>query len=105
VKILDVDLEELSADTSSGSVVLHSSLARARKITASTGSGDVRIVAGANASFDIDTDQGSGGLEVGYRDAVLRRSDNKVVGAKRGTGRTVIHVETGSGDCVISPGT
>jgi hypothetical protein len=60
-------------------------------------------VAGASASFDIDADQGSGDLRVRYEDAVLRRSGRKVVGAKRGDGRTAIHVETGSGDCVIGP--
>jgi len=38
-----------------------------------------------------------------YADAVLRHSGRKVVGAKRGDGRTVIHVETGSGDCSIGP--
>jgi DUF4097 and DUF4098 domain-containing protein YvlB len=84
-------------------VVLHSSLAKTKKITAQTGSGDIRIVAGPGASFDIDSDQGSGDLSVRYEDAVLRRSGRKVVGAKRGDGRTAIHVETGSGDCVISP--
>ena len=103
VKVLGVELEELVADTGSGDVVLRSSLSKTRKVTAETGSGEVRIVAGADASFDIDTDQGSGGLRVGYDDAVLRRSGRKVVGAKRGTGRTAIHVSTGSGDCTIGP--
>jgi len=103
VKILGVELEELVADTGSGDVVLHTSLAKTKKITAQTGSGDIRIVAGPGASFDIDSDQGSGDLRVHYADAVLRRSGRKVVGAKRGDGRTAIHVETGSGDCVISP--
>jgi DUF4097 and DUF4098 domain-containing protein YvlB len=103
VKVLGVELEELVADTGSGDVVLRSSLGKARKITAETGSGEVRIVAGPDASFDIVTDQGSGGLRVGYPDAVLRRSGRKVVGAKRGAGRTTIHVATGSGDCSIGP--
>jgi hypothetical protein len=40
---------------------------------------------------------------VRYKDAVLRRSGRKVIGARRGDGRTAIHVETGSGDCVIGP--
>lgn len=103
VKVLDVELEELVADTGSGNVVLHSSLAKTKKVTAETGSGNVHIVAGPGASFDVDSDQGSGELRVRYGDAVLRRSGRKVVGAKRGDGRTAIHVETGSGDCVISP--
>jgi len=103
VKVLGVELEELVADTGSGNVVLRSSLAKTKKVTAETGSGNVHIVAGPNASFDVDSDQGSGELRVRYEDAVLRRSGRKVVGAKRGDGRTAIHVETGSGDCVISP--
>jgi hypothetical protein len=103
VRILAVELEELSADTGSGDVTVQTSLAKARRIIAETGSGDITIKAGPDASFDIDSDQGSGDLIVGYSDAVLRRSGKKVVGAKRGNGRTVIQVETGSGDCSISP--
>jgi hypothetical protein len=40
---------------------------------------------------------------VNYSDATLRKDGHKVVGAKRGDGRTAIHVETGSGDCTIGP--
>lgn len=103
VRLLNVELEELAADTSSGNVVLRSSLAKTRKINAQTGSGNVFITAGPSASFQLEADQGSGGLRVGYDDATLRRSDRKVVGAKRGDGRTAIHIETGSGDCAIGP--
>ncbi|HEX9940934.1 MAG TPA: DUF4097 family beta strand repeat-containing protein [Thermoanaerobaculia bacterium] len=103
VKVIAVEVEELSADTGSGDVVVQSSLANARRVVAETGSGDVRIKAGPNASFDIESDQGSGDLIVGYADAVLRKSGRKVVGARRGDGRTVIRVETGSGDCTIGP--
>jgi hypothetical protein len=103
VKVIAVEVEELSAETGSGDVVLQSSLARARRVTAETGSGDIDIAAGPDASFDIASDQGSGGLTVGYADAVLRKAGRKVVGAKRGDGRTVIRVETGSGDCTIGP--
>ena len=103
VRVMRVELEELEADTGSGDVVIQSSLAQARRISADTGSGDVEIHAGPDASFDIDSDQGSGDLSVGYSDAQLRKSGKKVVGAKRGDGRTVIRVETGSGDCSISP--
>lgn len=103
VKLLGVEVEEMSADTGSGNVVLRSSLAQARKLIAKTGSGNVRIEAGPAASFNVDSDQGTGELRVRYKDAVLRRSGRKVIGAKRGDGRTAIHVETGSGDCVIAP--
>lgn len=103
VRVMNVELEELEADTGSGDVVVQSSLAKARRINADTGSGDVEIHAGANASFDVASDQGSGDLIVRYSDATLRKSGKKVVGAKRGGGQTIIRVETGSGDCVISP--
>jgi putative adhesin len=103
VKVLAIEVEELAAETGSGDVTVRTSLAKARRITAETGSGDVVIRGGPDASFDIESDQGSGDLEVGYADAVLRHSGRKVVGAKRGDGRTAIHVETGSGDCSISP--
>jgi hypothetical protein len=103
VQVLGVDLEELDADTGSGDVVVRSSLARAKRVTAETGSGDVSIFGGPQAAFDIESSHGSGELQVRYGDAEIRRSGKKVVGARRGNGQTVIRVETGSGDCVISP--
>ena len=103
VKVLAVELEDLTAETGSGDVTVQSSLARTRRLTAETGSGDVDIKAGPNASFDVVSDQGSGDLEVRYADAVLRKQGHKVVGAKRGEGRTAIHIETGSGDATIRP--
>ncbi|HEX3557332.1 MAG TPA: DUF4097 family beta strand repeat-containing protein [Thermoanaerobaculia bacterium] len=103
VKVLSVELEELAAQTGSGDVTVQSSLAQARKVKAETGSGDIVIKAGPDASFDVDSDQGSGSLIVNYADATLRKAGRKVVGARRGDGRTAIHVETGSGDCTIGP--
>jgi DUF4097 and DUF4098 domain-containing protein YvlB len=97
----------VTAETRSGGVEITSSLAHTRRITARTGSGDVRVNAGAAAAFDVTAEQGSGELEVEYGDAVLRRSrhHDKVVGARRGDGRTTIVIETRSGDCVIRPST
>ena len=103
VEVLRIEVEDLTADTGSGDVVVRSSLARAKRLVIDTGSGDVRIAGGAEASFDIQSDQGSGELNVGYADATLRRDGRKVVGARRGDGHTEIRVETGSGDCTISP--
>src|SRR6476661_2666439 len=93
VRVLSVELEDLVAETGSGDVTVQSSLARTRRLSAETGSGDVDIKAGPDASFDVASDQGSGELKVGYADAVLRKSGHKVVGAKRGNGRTAIHIE------------
>lgn len=103
VKVLAVELEDLTAETGSGNVTVQSSLARTKRLSAETGSGDIDIKAGPNASFSVASDQGSGDLTVGYADAVLRKSGHKVVGARRGDGRTAIKIETGSGDCTIRP--
>ncbi|HEX6902602.1 MAG TPA: DUF4097 family beta strand repeat-containing protein [Thermoanaerobaculia bacterium] len=104
VVVVGLDLEELTAETGSGDVTVRSPLAKARRVVASTGSGDVEIYAGPDASFKIQASQGSGDLSVGYGDAVLEKTRRgKVVGAQRGDGRTSITVETGSGDCSISP--
>jgi DUF4097 and DUF4098 domain-containing protein YvlB len=107
VRVLGVELEELTADTGSGDVEVASSLDRTRRLSAKTGSGDVRVYAGPSASFDVTASQGSGDLRVDYADAVLRRDHHgdKVVGARRGDGRTAIHIRTSSGDCVIAPRT
>ena len=64
---------------------MQSSLARTRHLSAKTGSGDVDIKAGANASFNVVSDEGCGDLSVHYADAVLRKQGRKVVGAKRAT--------------------
>jgi DUF4097 and DUF4098 domain-containing protein YvlB len=103
VRVTRVEVDELIADTASGDVDLSGPLSRARRLTLKTGSGDVRIAAAPNASFDVTADQGSGDLEVHYSGVTLRRSGDKVTGARRGDGRTAIRVETGSGDCVIAP--
>lgn len=104
IVVAGLDLEELTAETGSGDVTVRSPLAKARRVVASTGSGDVAIHAGPDASFKIQASQGSGDLSVGYGDAVLEKTKRgKVVGAQRGDGRTSITVETGSGDCSISP--
>lgn len=103
VRVIGVDIEELEADTGSGDVRIESSLAKARRVVADTGSGDIHIIAGPDASFEVESSQGSGDLRVGYADAELRKSGKKVVGARRGDGQTRIRVETGSGDCVITP--
>lgn len=99
-----VDVVRFVGDTGSGDVDLLGSLERAETVTIDTGNGDVTIHGGSAASFELTTDLGSGDLTVRYDDAELRRRNREVVGALRGDGRTRIHVDTGSGDCVISPG-
>ena len=103
IRVLGVEVEELAADTGSGDVTVETSLAETRSIHVDTGSGDVRVLAGPAASFEMSASQGSGDVHVGYDDAELRKDGRKVVGARRGNGRTKIRCETGSGDCSIGP--
>ncbi len=103
IRIEGVEVETFKGDTGSGDVTLKSTLANARDIVVDTGSGSVRIFAGANASFDLEADQGSGDLVVDYADAVYKKHGREIYGARRGDGKTRIRVDTGSGDCVIKP--
>lgn len=103
VQVVGIELEELDAGTGSGDVMLRSSLEKATRVTAETGSGDVEIFGGPQAAFDIKSSHGSGELLVRYDDAEIQKDGRRVTGARRGNGQTVIRVETGSGDCVISP--
>jgi len=104
IRIENVEVVRFKGDTGSGDVDLRGSLARAVEIVIDTGSGDAVIHGGPEASFVLTTDLGSGDLTVHYDDAELQREGRELVGARRGDGRTRIHVDTGSGDCVISPG-
>jgi len=104
IELLGVDVEAFDGDTGSGDVYLEGNLAAAREIRVDTGSGDVTIIGGAAFEFDLRTNIGSGQVHVGYDDAQLRRRDDEIVGAIRGTGRTRVDVDTGSGDCRLRPG-
>jgi DUF4097 and DUF4098 domain-containing protein YvlB len=102
--VLDgVEMESFRGDTGSGDVVIRSSLVGTREMWVETGSGDVRILGGAEASFDLEAEQGSGEVLVGYLDAQMKTRNRAIYGARRGSGHTVIRVETGSGDCLIEP--
>ena len=104
IELLGVDVEEFDGDTGSGDVYLEGNLATSREIRVDTGSGDVTIIGGTAFEFDLRTGIGSGRVQVGYNDAELRRRDREIVGAIRGTGRTRVDVDTGSGDCRLRPG-
>jgi len=103
VRLAKMEIEELAADTRSGDVTVETALAKARRVSIETASGDVRIAGGPAAAFDLAAHQGSGDLVVGYHDAVLRHERDKLVGARRGDGRTQIRIATRSGDCTIAP--
>jgi len=90
-------------DTGSGDVFVHATLLDTERIHADTGSGDVVIHSDPNASFDLTADQGSGEIINGYDGVLFSYDGDEIIGVRRGDGRTRIHVDTGSGDCVIRP--
>ncbi len=97
------DVEELIGDTGSGGIEAELVGSRLRHVKADTGSGDVTLWLPADASFDVEADQGSGDLRCAFSDAKEIRSDHKVVGYRRGSERTRILIDTGSGDAAIKP--
>jgi hypothetical protein len=103
IEIDEVQVDTLAADTGSGDVVVRGGLATARRIDVDTGSGSVHLLGGEGFEFDLDTSVGSGDVRVGYADAEVYRSRREVTGARRGSGRTKIIVDTGSGDVVVAP--
>jgi hypothetical protein len=52
----------------------------------------------------VTADQGSGDLISRYDDASPILSGRELVGYRRGGAKTKVHVETGSGDVVLEPG-
>ena len=80
-----------------------SSLENACRIDSDSGSGSLTILAGPEASFRLSVDVISGSVIIGYDDATIRRDHNRITGAKRGDGKTVINFDSPSGDCIIKP--
>ncbi len=95
------DVEEFIGDTGSGGIDAELLGARLRRVKADTGSGDVTLWLPGEAWFDAAADQGSGELTCAFSDAQAVKSDRKVVGYRRGDGRTRISIDTGSGDASI----
>jgi hypothetical protein len=98
-----VDVEEFHGDTGSGGIEAELIGPRLRRIRADTGSGEVTLRLPADATFEADADQGSGGLRCGFHDAEKVTSDHKVVGFRRGDRKVRISIDTGSGDATIEP--
>lgn len=103
VTVDGVDVVTADMDTGSGDVLLRGDLSQARSIVGDTGSGDVEIYGGPDFEFHVRADQGSGDLRVGYDDAALQRDGREIVGATRGSQRTKVVIDTGSGDGVVAP--
>ena len=76
---------------------------RMTNFKADTGSGDVTLRMDADASFEANCDISSGDIVSHYRDAEPILKDRELVGFRRGSAKTRITVDTGSGDFVIEP--
>lgn len=103
IEVTDFDIEEFKADTGSGDVLVAVRGDRLAKFKADTGSGDVTLRMDANASFEARCDISSGDVISHYRDAEPIIKDREVVGFRRGSAKTRIDVDTGSGDFTIEP--
>ena len=103
IEIREVVFTTFSGDTGSGDVTVRGGMAGAERIHVDTGSGEVQLLGGEGFEFDLDADTGSGEVEIGYDDAEVRGTRREITGARRGSGRTRVVVETGSGDVVVAP--
>ena len=56
------------------------------------------------ASFEALADQGSGDINMGFKDAQAIVRHKEVIGYRRGDAHIKIDVDTGSGDLTIEPG-
>jgi hypothetical protein len=103
IRAESVDLEEFRGDTGSGGIHLQQTGGRLQRVVADTGSGDVSVQLPADASFELSADVGSGDIVSHFADAQPIIHHRRVVGFRRGDGRTRLDVDTGSGDVTISP--
>jgi hypothetical protein len=104
VALDDVEAEQVVVDTGSGSVTVRGDLSGARSILVDTGSGSVTLEGGPDFEFDLRASQGSGSLRVGYADArLVQGRRGKVVAATRGSARTRVIIDTGSGSATVRP--
>jgi hypothetical protein len=104
VRLVDADIEELSAEATSGDVALDATGARLKSVQVRTSSGDVALRLPAGAAFEVDADQSSGAMEVGFDDGTAVRRHDAIIGYRRGSGGAHIRVKTSSGDLSVSPG-
>jgi DUF4097 and DUF4098 domain-containing protein YvlB len=104
----DIEIGHAAAETltvSTGSGRIRTVLDGTRHVSAESGSGDVTMILGPDAAFDVHASLGSGALRVvGFDGARLRHDGRHVTGATHGSGGTRIHVETGSGDLTVKAG-
>ena len=104
LRLAEADLQELSAEATSGDVAFEAAGASLRDVKIRTSSGDVSLRLPAESSFDVEADQSSGDMEVAFADGSARRHRDRIVGYRHGSGGAHIRVRTSSGDLTVSPG-
>ncbi|MDD5563313.1 MAG: DUF4097 family beta strand repeat-containing protein [Thermoanaerobaculaceae bacterium] len=103
IVVEEADAGEFRGDTGSGGIDAEFVGANLRRVKADTGSGHVSVRLPADATFEVSADQGSGGLHCGFADATAVKSDHKTVGFRRGDGKVLISIDTGSGSANVDP--
>jgi DUF4097 and DUF4098 domain-containing protein YvlB len=104
VRAVDIDAEEIVTDSGSGDVDMTTKGTRLVRVKSEAGSGDLKLRLGSDASFEAYADQGSGEIVNRYADAQPIVKDKEVIGYRRGSAKTRIDFEAGSGDLVLEPG-
>ncbi len=104
VRAVDVDAEEFVTDSGSGNVELRTKGTRLVRVKSQAGSGDLTLRLGTDASFEAYADQGSGDIVNRYSDATPIVKEKEVIGYRRGSARTRIDFDAGSGNLILEPG-
>jgi hypothetical protein len=104
VRVSASEANEIDADTGSGSLELEAGGARLRRVRAGTSRGDIRLRLGAEASFEVRGEMGSGEIVSRYPDAEPILRQREVVGYRRGSAQTRISVDSVRGDVILEPG-
>jgi hypothetical protein len=102
-RFLDADVEEFSAEATSGDIELEDVGADLKAADVSTSSGDVTLRLPRDASFDASARQSSGDTTMGFRDGVSIEQYGRQFAYHRGDHGAKIRVRTSSGDFALEP--
>jgi DUF4097 and DUF4098 domain-containing protein YvlB len=102
-RFLDADVEEFSAEATSGDIELEETSGNLKAVDVSTSSGDVTLRLPRDASFDASARQSSGDTNLGFRDGVSIEQYGRQFAYHRGDHGAKIRVRTSSGDFALEP--
>jgi hypothetical protein len=103
VLLRDSDIEELETRSTSGDVDVDQKSTRLAQARLDATSGDVLIRLPGEASFEVDTNTGSGDVHIGYPEVVSERHGHDPSVYRHGTGGALIRIKTSSGNLTIRP--